>query len=198
MFEEPPPSIPGDPPGASGNMRHPAAGPLLRSTAAWPSPSSPRLQPTPPSQFRSVRSSLRNHGKFAQSGTKTSLRPIPIEPELIRPNQTSIFFRLPSLAFFRRSHASLCLPAPAYARPATPKTAPFPVRPFNRPQCQSLHGLVSSPFKVIQAGSSRFKPVPPIEPASHSLPIPANPWIILDHRPTGNLPRLPHLQPNWT
>jgi hypothetical protein len=152
MFEEPPPSIPCDPPGASGTMRHPAAETLLRSTAAWPSPFSPRLQPTPPSRFRSVHSSPHTPRKFAQSGTKTSLRPIPIEPELIRPNQTSIFFRFPSLAFFPRSHASLCLPTPAHARPATPKTAPFPVRPFNRPQCQSLHGLVSSPFKVIQAG----------------------------------------------
>jgi hypothetical protein len=92
MFEEPAPGIPGYHQGSSGKMRHAAPGHSFDLRRSGLSPSSPRLQPTLPSQFRSVRSSLRIHRKYAQSGTKTSLRRNPTEPERIGPNQTYIFF----------------------------------------------------------------------------------------------------------
>jgi hypothetical protein len=143
MFKKPAPSIPGYPQGASGKMRHAAPGHSFDLRRRGLSPSSPRLQPTLPSQFRSVRSSLRTHRKDAQSGTKTSLRPNPTEPERIGPNQTYIFFW---------SSKSCLLPAltcqPLFAEPRPCGACQAKNRPsFRPPETHTASRINQPPLK---------------------------------------------------
>jgi hypothetical protein len=141
MFEEPPPSFPGHSPRSLWKFEASCAGTHLGSTAAGPATSSPRLEPMPTSQFRGVRSFLRTHGKYAQSGTKTSLGPDQTESDRIRPDRTQFF-----LVF--------------QVMPSSSDYTPTSVTDSMQAD--------SSPFKVVQGDLNQFHQSKP-HPAAHPI-----------------------------